>query len=407
MVHSVTGPASAVLRSLGHNWGLALLSLALATALWLYVSEQERTTRTGFLPDTIAVKAVNQPEGLATALSQQVRVRISATEEEWDRLKGADFQAVVDLKGLGPGQHEIPVTVRPPSRQVRVTEVIPDRVQVELSPEAARTVPVQVELVAQPPLGFEAGTAKITPQQVTVRGPEEAVGRTEMAVAEVRLTGVTVDLRRAVELVPRSARGATITGVTLSPEQAQVEVPVLQRSFSRSLSIVPALKGSPAPGYRVTNITAVPPSVTVTAPLAILEGLTAVLTEEVDVSGATAEVVREARLRLPSGATASGQPSTVVRVQVVASPGETTLSVAPRTVGLSRGLSIGSITNAVSVRMGGAQPDLLKLLPRDITVTVNLEGLGPGAYSLEPQVQPPSGVQVLELSPGRVEVTLQ
>ncbi|HKZ51637.1 MAG TPA: CdaR family protein, partial [Dehalococcoidia bacterium] len=177
MVHSVTGPASAVLRSLGHNWGLALLSLALATALWLYVSEQERTTRTGFLPDTIAVKAVNQPEGLATALSQQVRVRISATEEEWDRLKGADFQAVVDLKGLGPGQHEIPVTVRPPSRQVRVTEVIPDRVQVELSPEAARTVPVQVELVAQPPLGFEAGTAKITPQQVTVRGPEEAVGR--------------------------------------------------------------------------------------------------------------------------------------------------------------------------------------------------------------------------------------
>jgi len=408
MTHPVIVLLGHLLTTLRQTWGLALLSLALAMGLWFYVTEQQRPTRTGFLPQAVAVRAVNEPEGLVATLSQEeVRVRIAAPEEEWGRLQGEDFQAEVDLKGLGPGRYELPVAVRSPSRQVRVLEVFPDRVEVSLQPEAVRKVPVEVAFIALPPVGYEAGTPTTSPQQVTVRGPAEAVSRTEKAVAEVNLAGVTANLRQSFKLVPRSARGTLVTGVTLTPDQAQVTVPVQQKLFSRSLAITPLTRGSPAPGYRIVSVEADPPSVTVTAPMAVLEGLRAVPTEEVDVSGATSEVVREARLRLPAGATVPGSSTVLVRVQVAPAPGELTLSVAPRTRGLPQGLFIAAITPSVLVRLGGLQPDLLKLLPQDVVVSVSLEGLGPGVYSLEPQVQVPAGIQVLDLSPSQVEVTLR
>ena len=91
------------------------------------------------------------------------------------------------------------------------------------------------------------------------------------------------------DLQARSLNGSEV-GVTISPPRAAVTYTVVQDFVQRSLPVRPPLTGQLAPGFRIGSITVEPPVLSATGPRAQLDGRTELLTEAVNIGGATSEV---------------------------------------------------------------------------------------------------------------------
>jgi YbbR domain-containing protein len=396
------------------------LSVALAFGVWLFIVDTEHPTRTGILPVDIPVEAVNMPEGLTLGGPLgEVTLRIEVNEDLWDKLTASDFRATVNLLGAQIGTQDVQVNVEPLGERdgLRVIEVIPTlqaagapsgTVPVVLKPLVSKVVPVSIESLGAPPMGYEPSTPSVEPDQVVVSGPEELVSRVAVAVASVDLSGAVTDVRQSYRLVPRDDAGFIVEGVTLDPSSVDIEIKVEQKRFSRLVVVSPSLRGSPAPGYNVTAVEVEPVSVTLLGPLELLSVTSFVVTSDIDITGATSDISRIVNMvGVPSGVSISGSNAVSVRVRISAGQGEAVFGVAPQWTGLASDLRVVSITSLVEVELKGGLPTLRNASPDQVTVTVDVSGLGAGSHRLEPQVNAPAGLEVADISPTSVEVVLE
>ena len=411
---------AAAAGSVRGNFGLAVLSVALAFGVWMLIIDTEHPTRTGVFPVDIPVEPVNMPEGLTLGGPLgDVTLRIEADEDLWDQFTASDFKATVNLLGAQIGTQDVEVQVEPLGERngLRIIEVIPTlhaagappgTVRVELKPLVSQVVPVSLDLVGAPLIGYEPSTPNVEPEQVVVSGPEDLVGRVAAAVASVDLSGVVTDVRQTYSLVPRDDSGFIVAGVTLDPSSVDIEITVEQKRFSRLVVVSPSLEGSPAAGYNVTSVELDPPSVTLLGPLELLNVTSFVVTDDIDITGATSDITRIVNLvGLASGVSISGSGAVTVRISIAAGEGEATFGVAPQWTGLASDLRVVSVTSLVEVALQGELPTLRNVSPDQVTVSVDLSGLGAGSHRLEPQVEAPGRLQVADISPTSVEVVLE
>ena len=411
---------AAAAGSVRGNFGLAVLSVALAFGVWMLIIDTEHPTRTGVFPVDIPVEPVNMPEGLTLGGPLgDVTLRIEADEDLWDQFTASDFKATVNLLGAQIGTQDVEVQVEPLGERngLRIIEVIPTlhaagappgTVRVELKPLVSQVVPVSLDLVGAPLIGYEPSTPNVEPEQVVVSGPEDLVGRVAAAVASVDLSGVVTDVRQTYSLVPRDDSGFIVAGVTLDPSSVDIEITVEQKRFSRLVVVSPSLEGSPAAGYNVTSVELDPPSVTLLGPLELLNVTSFVVTDDIDITGATSDITRIVNLvGLASGVSISGSGAVTVRISIAAGEGEATFGVAPQWTGLASDLRVVSVTSLVEVTLQGELPTLRNVSPDQVTVSVDLSGLGAGSHRLEPQVEAPGRLEVADISPTSVEVVLE
>ena len=395
--------------SVRNNFGLAVLSVALAFAIWLFISDTEQSTKTGWFRGDIPVQPVSVPEGLTLAtLPPNVTVRIEAPEDVFDNLAVEDFRATISLAGAAVGASDVEVRVQVLSdTDVKVIQVLPDRLSVDLKPVVSQLVPVVADVVGSPPIGYEAQQPVLSPQQVLVSGTEDLVKQVKSAVATVNLSGAVGGVRQSYSLVARDDRGFIVEGVSLEPDNADVEVKVEQRQFERLVAVSPSVRGSPAAGYNVTAVEVDPPSVTLLGPSDILNVTSVVLTEDIDISGASSDIFRTVSLRLPLSVSVSGSATVSVQVRIAAGQGEATFGVAPTTTGLASDLRVASITPLVEVRLQGELPVLRSVAADQVKVSVSLTGLAAGTHRVEPSIEVPLDLQVVSASPSAVEVVLE
>jgi YbbR domain-containing protein len=410
---------AAVFGSVRGNLGLAVLSVALAFGVWMFIVDTENPTRTGVFPVDIPVEPVNMPEGLTLGGPLgDVTLRIEADEDLWDQLIASDFRATVNLLGAQIGAQDVEVQVESLGGRngLRIIEVIPTAhstgappgtVRVELKPLVSQVVPVSLDLVGVPPIGYEPSTPNVEPERVVVSGPEDLVSRVEAAVASVDLSGVVSDVRQTYSLVPRDDGGFIVAGVTLDPSSVDIEIAVEQKRFSRLVVVSPSLEGSPAAGYNVTAVELDPSSVTLLGPLELLNVTSFVVTDDIDITGATSDITRIVNIvGLARGVSVTSSTVTV-RVSISAGEGEATFGVAPQWMGVASELRVVSVTSLVQVTLQGELPTLRNVSPDQVTVSVDLSGLAAGSHRLEPQVKALEGLQVADISPTSVEVVLE
>jgi YbbR domain-containing protein len=334
--------------SVRRNFGLALLSIALAFGIWVFITDTAQSTKTGWFAGDIPVQAVSVPEGLTLAAPlPNVTVRVQAPEDVFGNLAVEDFRATINLAGAAVGVMDAEVRVQVLSEaDAKVVQVEPPTLTVELKPVVSQLVPVVADVVGSPPIGYEAQAPVLSPEQVLVSGPEDLVKLVKSAVATVNLSGAVGGVRQSYSLVARDDRGFIVAGVSLEPSSAAVEIIVEQKQFERLVAVSPSLRGSPAAGYNVTAV-------------------------------------------------------------IAAGQGEATFGVAPTVSGPGADLRVVSVTPLVEVLLQGELPLLSSVIPDQVTVTVDLTGLKAGTHQLEPKIEAPPGLQVISASPTTVQVVLE
>ncbi len=397
--------------SLRNNWGLGVLSLALAASLWVFVTDRENPDRTVRVPGEVPIQVVNVPidQAVFSLSESHVTLRARAPQSVAEGLAADDFQAEVDLAGVTSRTATVRVHVESSESRADVIEISPAEVTVTLEDVTAKSVPVATRLVGAPPRGFRTGAIIVEPIEASVSGPESLVEGVTTVDVDINLTGVRSDFEQTLLLQPRDGDGNDINGLRARPEGAVVRVQVIQVEFSRSVPVRPTLIGAPAGGYNVTGIDVDPAVVDVTGSVEVLQRVDAsqgISTEVVSIDGASENVELTVGLSVPEGASVS-EPSVTVRVTIEPQRGQLTFSVVPAVTGLGSGLLASLAPSSIEVVLAAPLPDLAALDPSAIVATVDARGLGPGEHRLSVRVQAPPGTRLVSVTPPEVRVTIR
>lgn len=393
--------------SLRENGSMALLALALSTALWAFITAEQNPPRTGIFPLRIPVRAVNPPADVEVlGPLESVLVRITAPNDLWADLSDSSFRAMVDVAGQRQGEATLPVQVESTDSRVRILDVVPSEMRVQFDAAKSQQVPVKVNILRAPPVGFSYQEPRIDVANVTIHGPERLVSLVDTAVADVDLSAARTTIRQSFTLVARTSRGNDITGVRIEPANVQVEIPIVRHIDYTSLVVTPDVKGTPAAGYWVSKVRVDPNVVAVVGPQDMLATLNTLKTLPVDVTNLNATVTRTVGLDLPSGLSVVDRNSVQVEVTVQPVQGTAVVQVAPRLTGTPPGFTAVTSPASLEVVVRGEGPALQSVSATTVVATVPLEGRSIGSFPIEPQITVPQGLTVVSVTPPRVQVTL-
>jgi YbbR domain-containing protein len=229
----------------GH-FGLKIVSVGLAIALWIAVAGEETVERGLRVPlELQQFPSELEVQGEPPTL---VDIRVRGTSGALARVSPGDIVAVLDLHGARPGRRLFQLTpeqVRAPFG-VDVIQVTPSSIAIEFEKAAVRRVPVVPSLEGDPAPGFTVGKITSDPVEVEITGPESAVAAATEALTEsVSVAGASGVVREVVSvgllnplLRVKSSRTAAVE-VQILPgprERTLREQPVHLRSMSESLA---------------------------------------------------------------------------------------------------------------------------------------------------------------------------
>ncbi|NPA90516.1 MAG: hypothetical protein GXO55_03560 [Chloroflexi bacterium] len=402
----------ALVKDILNNLDSFVLALFLAIVVWLMAVQQEDPIITADLPDPVPVEYVNLGEGLTIFGDpvEEVHITVRGQRSILESLTASAFQARVDLKGLGPGVHTVPIQVVGP-KDVKILRVRPPKAVVHIEPLAQKEVPVRVEVLDVPPLGYMVRTDAITvePMTVTVKGPAGQVSKVTAAVAEVFVQGRRSTFKTRVVLSPRDEENLPVFGVTVEPSTVEVTVPIEQQPGYLEVPVVPRTVGKPAPGYRVSSISVEPATVTLRGSPETLQRLPGyVETEPLDISGATGDVVERLPLKVPPNVSILGSKTVQVTVRITPLEGGKTVVRPLKLQGLPDGARVILPIHSVQIILAGPLPKLNSLRPEDVQVILDLSQVtGEGVFTLKPQVLTPADVRVETIIPEEIQVEVR
>ena len=195
----------------------------------------------------------------------------------------------------------------------------PSDVNVHLEELISKEVPVELEIRGEVPRGYTAEDALIDPTFIVVEGLSSDVEKIDLARITVFLgssdTETKVDLRPPI-FYDEQARVVGVSGLTISPDEVSVTIPISEAEDFANKVISVDVVGNPAPGYRVLNATVDPPSVLVTGTPSRLERPFTVQTEPIDVTGLTESFESRISLDLPPGITLDEVQEIIATVEI-------------------------------------------------------------------------------------------
>ncbi|MEO8077695.1 MAG: CdaR family protein [Acidobacteriota bacterium] len=217
-----------------HPW-LKLLSVALATLLWLTVAGDHVVERSMRVP--LEFRNIPSELEIVGDPPTTVDVRLRGSSALLGRIEPREIVALLNLASARPGSrlfHMRREDVRTPYG-VEVALIVPGTLALDLEKSGRRTVAIKPVLDGEPAPGFVTGRVTVEPPTVEVAGPESRLKLlTEATTEPVEVEGSRVRVQDVVTV------GITDSAVRLvQPQSATVSVEVLLAPVPRELTGVP------------------------------------------------------------------------------------------------------------------------------------------------------------------------
>jgi len=180
-------------RHVLHNFGLRLLALALAVALWLAVTRDPVTEVAVDIP----IQFHNIPGNLEINSETVPRAQIwmRGPERVVRNLQPSGVYAEIDLSGMRPGERTFDLTadqIRQP-KELEVVQIVPSQFHLTFDVRLTRQVPVHPRVTGSFAPGYEIGRVVTEPSTVTISGPQKRVEAVEAAITDLVDASGTMD----------------------------------------------------------------------------------------------------------------------------------------------------------------------------------------------------------------------
>jgi YbbR domain-containing protein len=385
-----------------------------ATAVWVFAVTQADPTETRNYPRPLTMEIIGLDPNLMVIneISQQVNLAIRAPASIHAQLENDInlIDVILDLSGLESGVHTLTPQVNLGLSPAEVVRINPPSVFIKLDAVVTELFPIDLQVTGSPTIGYEAQAPQLSDENVLISGPRSLIDNIDRVIAEINITDGSEDIQRVIDLIPLDAENMPINGITLSPAAVQVTIPITQRGGFRSVVVKIVTSGQIAFGYRLTNIFAMPPTVTIfSADPNLVDTIPGfVETTPINLNGASEDIEIRVALNLPAGINVVGSQN--VTVQIGIDPIQSSISftnVPIQIEGLGEGLQAEISPVNVDIFLSGPLPILDELNLDNIFVIIDLTDRSPGTYQLAPEVLlERDQILVDAILPSSIEVTI-
>ena len=170
---------------LTRNPGLKALAFVIAVALWILVSGEEESVRVYNVPLDFTNAGDRM---LAGDTPGTVQVRIRGSESVLRSLAEDDLRIPIDLSSAPAPRRMIqrldPGSVQGVPSGAAVESVSPDHVKLVIERKVSRVINVSARLEGRPAPGYRTTEVDLSPDHVTVEGPEGEVSRISLVFTQ-------------------------------------------------------------------------------------------------------------------------------------------------------------------------------------------------------------------------------
>lgn len=279
-----------------HNFGLKVLSLALAALLWIVVINSQDPVETVTFED-VPVTIINEEALIAkdkipeVVEGDSVYVVVEARRSICEKLTKADIVAVADFEKISVTD-AVPIDVSINGYSERETEIIRGMNQVmklRLEDSISKDFRVKISTTGKAADGYVIGDMVASPNVITLTGSSTQIGKVKEVVLMVDVDGISSESHAVGNPVVYDMNGDVVESskVVMATKEVAVTIPVLK---TKTVEIKVVTVGEPEPGYEIGAISYQPKFVTVAGTPKDLVMLGSTLTAEVDITDQNAIV---------------------------------------------------------------------------------------------------------------------
>ncbi len=361
----------------------AVIAFLAAVLLWVYVVGQVNPSTTGKLtgiPIVFAGEDDLAENDLALVDPGTVTVDITIRGDRSDVRKVIANKdrvtAVADVSGLAKGEHNVTLDITVPS-SVDLQKSSVEEVTITIDDRISKDIPVEISYEGAFEDTQKPGNVSIHPETITATGAAATVKSIDHMHAVVNadeLSEQQVNLTKTVR--PVDANGLEVGHVSLSNTQVQITAGLLA---TKTLPLYVETTSDPADGYEVTNVDA-PSSVTLEGPLSVLNELTQIEAEPIDVSGLKEDVTVDLTLLLPDSVTLVEPEKPQATIHIAEAEGKTWTYDAAEIVidDLAEEYTATIAEQTIKVTVKAEKTTLDTLKKSDIVLHVSAAGLEAG-----------------------------
>ncbi|MCC8152312.1 MAG: hypothetical protein LIO96_12935 [Lachnospiraceae bacterium] len=401
-----------------NNFGLKILSLVFAVIIWMVivnVEDPEKSVSFSVSVDIVNTEYLTDIGKTYEVLDNTDTISFTVTGQRSivENLSASDFKAVANMENIDDSMSMVPVVITATSYSSQL-EITKRNSYLLLNVENVVSDTYDIEVVTEGTLasGCYVSSAAVSPETVSVSGPESVVGQIASAQVTLDVSGATQTISSTESIVFLDADGNEVSQDRLTLDEAEAGVVVTAKILmSKEVNLSFEVTGEPEDGYRYNGeMEAEVDSVTLIGNWDTLNAMDelSISSTQLSVAGATETVSAVIHLPdyLPDGISlASGEEEDVTVTIVIEA--QTTIEVEMPVAnitctGLDNGLELSYNSDTATVRITGYEEDLDSINGERIYGTLDASDLESGTYNVTIQLEEEYG----EKAEASVSVTI-
>jgi YbbR domain-containing protein len=168
-----------------HNFWLKVLSLLLATGLWLAISPDQEPAEVAL---RVPIEFQHMPPDLeiSSAIIPEAQIRVRGPERLIRGVRSTDIHAELDLAETKPGERTFDLTAQQVrhQRDLAVVQVVPGQVHLSFDTRLTREVEIHARVTGNFAPGEHIAKVLVEPEKVSITGPRHHVELVDAATTD-------------------------------------------------------------------------------------------------------------------------------------------------------------------------------------------------------------------------------
>lgn len=380
------------------NWNnkqkviVQLVCILLSLGLWIYVTNIENPIKSYEL-NNVPVEILNSDSlkdtGLALAPNQNfyVKLKVEGNTQDLFSIDKSDFKITVDLSEfvLKKGENKIAVNIKEAPSTVKIKNSSGLTITVNTEEYSTKEVPVKSEINVISKSSYYVATPVFSPETVVVSGPESLVNKVTKVIAEGEESNAVKTIVKDYIISAVDDNGNEVTGVQLSQKWVEATIEINE---GKTVPIKINTTGTLPNGLRLKSISSDTTEIGITGPEEILNNVSEIGTEVIDLSGIKDSTTVEVALGIPDGISIHNGESSI-KVNISIDKGQTKeFTISYSIVGTTaEGLTIIPDSDKVTITVSGYADVLNSLTEANFAAELDVsEYTEAGEYTKVPTV---------------------
>lgn len=278
-------------KKLLNNLGLKLLSVVMAIILWtiiMNVSDYNVTVRIKNIPvQQLNAETLEQLDKVyEVSKGDTVDIIVKGRRSVVEKLSANDFIATADLSKMSI-TNTVQIFVSPADKSIEddiTITVVDNTMTLNLEEKISKSFPVKVNYKGSPRDGYAVGDEVISPNIVTIEGPQSSVNKVEEVSIDINIDGKSASFESEGTLTLYDSEGETIKNAKLTLSRDTISVMVKVYPI-KEVPVEVNIGGTPAEGFAVAKTVYSPESITVVGPKEQLAKLDKIEINDISVDG--------------------------------------------------------------------------------------------------------------------------